>query len=97
LADALELHRNTIRRLPSLREAYINPETEQPYRLGETFRQRRLANTLDMLANSYAPRELFYGGTLSGQIINDLHKLAYQFPGQEVMLTDADFAAYEVI
>ena len=96
LADAFDALKQTILKLPSLREAYLNPETGQLFRLGETFKQRSLANTLDMLANSYNPLELFYG-QISKQILNDLFKLQYQFPGQEVLLTREDFAAYEVI
>ncbi len=49
------------------------------YKEGETLIQTKLAETLEMLANSSDPLKLFYEGIIAQHIINDIKDAAQEW------------------
>ncbi|KAI2810184.1 hypothetical protein BLOT_001342 [Blomia tropicalis] len=96
LQDAMDQKKDTLLRLNSLRQHYVNPNTNELYRKGEILRQPVLAKTLENLANSHDPRAYFYKN-LSKLILEDIQKATAEFPGQVPIIEQSDFDNYDVI
>ena len=72
-ASALSANREIIRRDPGMREIYINPETNDTWREGDTYKRLNLANTLERIAK--LGFQEFYEGQTAKKFVQDLEQL----------------------
>uniref|UniRef100_A0A1B0D2V9 Gamma-glutamyltransferase n=1 Tax=Phlebotomus papatasi TaxID=29031 RepID=A0A1B0D2V9_PHLPP len=72
---------------PSLREIYINPETNDTWRYGDRIKRPKLAETLEVIAREGA--NALYNGTLTKAFIQDIQN----FGG---IVTEQDLLEYRV-
>jgi gamma-glutamyltranspeptidase/glutathione hydrolase len=87
LAEQFAYRASDLARLPETRETFLKPDGS-PYRLGETFRQPRLAATLRAVASQGA--DYMYGGPWGQRLV-----LAVQADGGRMTLED--LRRYQVI
>ncbi|KAL8592955.1 hypothetical protein ACOMHN_050782 [Nucella lapillus] len=73
LAKAFQDQKDNIYNEPSLRKAYVNPDTGELYRAGETIKLPLLAATLKKLAEG--GEKAFYNGSLTQDIVDDLKEI----------------------
>ncbi|CAD6199901.1 unnamed protein product [Caenorhabditis auriculariae] len=76
------------RLFPSVRH-WINPATNQTYKEGEILRRPTLARTLERIAHSSDPVQLFYHGEMA-------RVMADEFKEGGGFITEKDFASYKV-
>lgn len=58
---------------PTLREIYINPETNKTYGLGELIKRPKLAESLEIIAKEGADA-IYGGGSLMQPLLDDIEK-----------------------
>ena len=58
---------------PSLRDVYINPETNHTYKLGEKIKRLKLAETLEVIAEEGAD-SIYGGGDIGALMVEDVQK-----------------------
>ena len=87
LAEQFAYRASDLARLPETRETFLKPDGS-PYRLGETFRQPRLAATLRAVASQGA--DYMYGGPWGQRLVS-----AVQADGGRMALED--LRHYQVI
>uniref|UniRef100_A0A182PVJ9 Gamma-glutamyltransferase n=1 Tax=Anopheles epiroticus TaxID=199890 RepID=A0A182PVJ9_9DIPT len=77
-----------IRNIPSLRDVFINPETDQTWREGDRLKRPTLADTLEVIANEGADALYSRNGTLLPKLMRDLKLFGS-------IITEDDFYSYE--
>lgn len=60
-------------------EVFFNQNTNQVYKQNETIIQTKLAETLTKLANSSQPSQLFYNGSITNDLMNDIKDAAKEW------------------
>ncbi|CAG9810142.1 unnamed protein product [Chironomus riparius] len=73
---------------PSLRDVYINPQTNHTYRLGEKIKRLKLAETLEVIAQEGVD-SIYGGGSIGTKIVEDVQS-------RNGILTIEDLMNYEV-
>lgn len=71
LGNILRKHIDKIRQAPTLAEIYIDPVTNDVYRVGEYIRRPQLADTLELIANEGAAT-LYKNGTLAQTLVKEI-------------------------
>lgn len=94
LEDALYQNHETILKLKAMRDVYLNPATDDLYRVNEIFKQPKLAETLTNLSKAQDPIKYFQHD-IASKIMDDLlhHD---DFPKHKPVITLEDFANYKV-
>lgn len=87
LDSMLTKYRDVVFKTPSLAEVYINPKTNELYRIGDKVKRPKLADTLEVIAREGA--DTVYGGKIGEMLIKDIQN----FGG---ILTMEDLRQYEV-
>lgn len=92
LEDALYQNHEIILKLKAMHDVYLNPATNDLYRVNEIFKQPKLAETLTNLSKAQDPIKYFYHD-IASKIMNDLlHN--EDFPKHKPVITLKDFADY---
>ncbi|XP_063704407.1 scoloptoxin SSD14-like [Culicoides brevitarsis] len=89
LAKVLKTRETQILNEPSLREVFINPETNQTWREGDILKRPKLAETLQKIANEGADALYSKNGTLLKTFVDDIK----YFGG---IITEEDLVSYSV-
>jgi len=71
--NALNGARNVIMNEPSLKEIFVNPETGDVYKQGDTLKRPVLARTLEKIATPTGADD-FYTGLIAKDILDDLQE-----------------------
>jgi gamma-glutamyltranspeptidase/glutathione hydrolase/leukotriene-C4 hydrolase len=72
LENILESSESKIKEEKTLREIFINPETNKSFKRGEKIKRLKLAETLEILAEEGAGA--IYGGEIGRKIVEDVKK-----------------------
>lgn len=88
MANALKSRHEQILQEPSLREIFINPVNNQPWKEGDKIKRLKLAESLEIVANEGANAMYSKNGSLLHAILNDIQS----FGG---IITEEDFLQYE--
>lgn len=88
LAKVLRVKEKTIKEIPSLREVFVNPITNEIWNAGDKIKRPALAETLEVIANDGADT-VYSMGKIGRQLLEDIK----EFGG---ILTEEDFAEYKV-
>ncbi|XP_058442717.1 scoloptoxin SSD14-like [Malaya genurostris] len=84
----IKVREQKILSIPSLREVFINPETNQTWREGDRIKRLALANSLEIIAQEGADALYSRNGTLLPKLMHDLR-------GFGSIITEEDFYNYE--
>lgn len=87
MSSMLSKYRDVVVNTPSLAEIYVDPNTSEPYRMGDKVKRPRLADTLEVIAREGA--NVAYTGKIGEMLIKDIR----DFGG---ILTMEDLRQYEV-
>lgn len=71
LANILINNRKTIRASPTLSAIYINPKTNEPYRIGDVIKRNKLADTLEIIKWEGVDA-MYNNGTLAKMLVEDI-------------------------
>ncbi|KHJ83819.1 gamma-glutamyltranspeptidase, partial [Oesophagostomum dentatum] len=71
LGEALKSKERYLRMFPSMK-GWINPDTDKIYKRGDIIPRPKLADTLEKIANSSDPVEMFYRGEMAETIIREI-------------------------
>ncbi|KAK5976383.1 Gamma-glutamyltranspeptidase, partial [Trichostrongylus colubriformis] len=71
LDNVMKVKERHFRLFPSMK-AWINPSTNSTYKVGDLLPRLKLAKTLEKLANSDDPVELFYRGEMADTIAKEM-------------------------
>lgn len=71
LGNILQKRIDVIRKSPSLSEIYIDPKTDNVYKIGEFVRRPKLAETLELIAEEGAAT-LYENGTLAQNLVKEI-------------------------
>lgn len=88
LDNVMKVKERHFRLFPSMK-AWINPETNATYKVGDLLPRLKLADTLEKIANSEDPVKLFYHGEMADKIAAEMAE------GGGIM-TKQDLASYEL-
>ncbi|XP_055526698.1 glutathione hydrolase 1 proenzyme-like isoform X6 [Wyeomyia smithii] len=88
LARILKVRQNQINSIPSLREVFINPNTNETWRTGDRIKRLALANSLEVIAEEGADALYNRNGTLLPKLMRDLKEFGS-------IITEEDFYNYE--
>ena len=88
LARVLRLKEKEIKEIPSLREIFVNPETNEIWNEGDKIKRLALAETFDVIAKEGADT-VYKMGKIGRQLLDDIK----EFGG---ILTEEDFTDYKV-
>ncbi|KAG5666825.1 hypothetical protein PVAND_014835 [Polypedilum vanderplanki] len=88
LQDVFARYEERIFNEPSLREIFIDPETNKLYKEGEKVKRLKLAETLEIIARDGA-NAIYGGGEIGRMLIEDVQKM-------NGILTEEDLMNYEV-
>ncbi|KAH8330017.1 hypothetical protein KR067_013254 [Drosophila pandora] len=88
LAGVLEREEERIRSEPSMAEIFINPKTDNVYKIGEIMYRPMLAETLEMVANEGA-EVIYRGGRVGRKLVEDIQAMGG-------IVTEDDLQNYEV-
>ncbi|CAB3397466.1 unnamed protein product [Caenorhabditis bovis] len=88
LSDVMKVKERHFRLFPSVKH-WINPETNDTYKTGNILKRPKLAETLQLIADSSDPVELFYHGDMAKTIANE-------FKEGGGLITEEDLANYRV-
>lgn len=88
LARVLRVKEKTIKEIPSMREIFIDPKTNEIWNAGDRIKRLALADTLETIANEGADT-VYSMGKIGRQLLDDIK----EFGG---ILTEDDFAEYQV-
>ncbi|CAI4225030.1 unnamed protein product [Auanema sp. JU1783] len=88
LDDVMKVKERHFRLFPSMKD-WINPSTNATYKVGDLLPRLKLANTLEKIAESSDPVELFYRGEMT-------EVMAKEFENGGGIITKEDFANYKV-
>lgn len=88
LAKILRIKEKTIKEIPSMREVFVNPATDEIWNGGDRIKRLALADTLETIANEGADT-VYAMGKIGRQLLDDIK----DFGG---ILTEDDFAEYQV-
>lgn len=88
LATVLRMKEKEILETPSLREVFVNPQTNEIWKAGDKLKRLALANTMETIAKEGADT-VYAMGTIGRQLLSDIK----DFGG---ILTEDDFTDYKV-
>lgn len=88
LATVLRFRKQTILDTPSLREVFVNPETNDIWNAGDRIKRKAVADTMETIAKEGADT-MYRMGSIGRQVLDDIK----EFGG---ILTEDDFADYKV-
>ncbi|XP_059051500.1 glutathione hydrolase 1 proenzyme-like [Achroia grisella] len=88
MGRVLGTHSDRIKAEPSMREAYVNPETGEVWQQGDIVRHPTLARTLDIIAKE-GP-EAIHNGSLTALLVQDIQ-------GHGGIITEEDLRNYKVV
>jgi gamma-glutamyltranspeptidase/glutathione hydrolase/leukotriene-C4 hydrolase len=88
LARVLRMKEGAIKDIPSLREVFVNPETNEIWNAGDKIKRLQLAETLETIAQEGADT-VYKMGKIGRQLLDDIK----EFGG---IVTEEDFANYNV-
>ncbi|KAH8276349.1 glutathione hydrolase 1 proenzyme isoform X1 [Drosophila bipectinata] len=88
LAGVLEREEERIRDEPSMAEIFINPKTDNVYKIGEVMYRPMLAETLEMVANEGA-EVIYRGGRVGRKLVEDIQAMGG-------IVTEEDLQNYDV-
>ncbi|XP_065081880.1 glutathione hydrolase 1 proenzyme-like [Ochlerotatus camptorhynchus] len=88
LVSALQSERNRLRTIPSLRELFVNPETEDVWQGGDVLKYTVLGDTFEVIANEGVDSLHGENGTLLPKILEDLKEFGS-------IITKEDFLNYK--
>lgn len=88
LAKVLRVKETSIKEIPSLREVFVDPNTNELWNAGDKIKRPALADTLETIANDGA-ETVYSMGKVGRQLLDDIK----EFGG---ILTEEDFAEYKV-
>ncbi|KHJ97416.1 gamma-glutamyltranspeptidase [Oesophagostomum dentatum] len=71
LEDAMRETEPYFRKFPSMK-SWINPDTGKIYEKGDVIPRPKLADTLEKIAYSADPAEMFYRGEMAGTIVKEI-------------------------
>lgn len=72
-ANAIEDSKDSIYEDPGMRQIYINPETNDTWKEGDTYKRLNFANTLERIAK--LGFQEFYEGQTAENLVKDLQNL----------------------
>uniref|UniRef100_A0A0N4ZWH7 Gamma-glutamyltranspeptidase 1 n=1 Tax=Parastrongyloides trichosuri TaxID=131310 RepID=A0A0N4ZWH7_PARTI len=73
LGDVLKVKESHFRKLKSMK-GWLNPKTNKVYEHGDVIKRLELANTLEMIANSNDPVDLFYHGEIADIMVKEIQE-----------------------
>ncbi|XP_001648753.2 gamma-glutamyltranspeptidase 1 [Aedes aegypti] len=88
LVSALQAQRTNLRTIPSLRELFVNPDTDDVWKLGDNLKYTAFGDTLEVIANEGANALHAANGTLLPKILEDLKSFGS-------IITKEDFLNYK--
>lgn len=88
LATVLRFKEKDVLETPSLREVFVNPETNEIWKAGDRIKRLALADTMETIASEGA-ETMYAMGKVGRQVLDDIK----EFGG---ILTESDFAEYKV-
>lgn len=88
LARVLELKRKDIFESSSLKEVFVNPETNDLWKTGDKIRRLKYAETLEIIAEEGADTMYTENGTIVNLLVNEIQEL-------DGILTIEDFVNYK--